>query len=93
MYLILHLSVALNILYILLSSAEPQDRNTKQPSTSTWRKFWVPSSCKCRRADYLPTQFPAQYGILTAFCSCKPVTLQGCYALSCSLFSFKFPTR
>ena len=45
------------------------------------------------RADYLPTHFSAQYGILTAFRSCKRVTLQGCYALSYSLLSLAFATR
>ena len=34
-----------------------------------------------RRADYLPTRRPAQYEILTAFRSCKRVTLQGFHAL------------
>ena len=46
-----------------------------------------------RRADYLPSQFPTQYVILTAFRSCKRVTLQGCYALSYSLLSLAFATR
>ena len=46
-----------------------------------------------RRADYMPTHFPAQYEILTAFRSCKRVTLQGCYALSDSLLSLAFATR
>ena len=46
-----------------------------------------------RRADYLPTCFPVQYEILTAFRSCKRVTLQGCYALSHSLLSLAFATQ
>ena len=50
-------------------------------------KLWM-----LRRADYLPTQFPARNGILMAFCSCKCVTLQGCYAVSDSLLSLTFTT-
>ena len=46
-----------------------------------------------KRADYLPTQFPAQNEILTAFYSCKRVTLQGSYALSDILLSLTFATR
>ena len=45
------------------------------------------------RADYLTTLFPAQYEILTAFHSCKRVTLQGCYTVSYSLLSFTFATQ
>ena len=45
-----------------------------------------------RRADYLPTRFPTQNEILTAFCSCKHVTLQGCYTLSYSLLTLAFAT-
>ena len=41
----------------------------------------------------LPTQLPAQYEILTAFRSCKRVTLQGCYAVSDILLSLAFATR
>ena len=46
-----------------------------------------------RRAYYLPTHFPTQYEILTAFCSCERVTLQGYYALSYSLLFLAFATR
>ena len=46
-----------------------------------------------RRAGYLPTHFPAKYEILMVFCSCKRVTLQGCYALSYSLLSLAFATQ
>ena len=45
-----------------------------------------------RRAEYLPTRFPVQYELLTAFRRCKRVTLQGCYALSYSLLSLAFAT-
>ena len=44
---LLHLSVALNISYSLLSAAQLQDGITKQPSTYVWRLFWIPSRCEC----------------------------------------------
>ena len=44
---LLHLSVALNISYSLLSAAELQDGITKQSSTYVWRVFWIPSSWEC----------------------------------------------
>ena len=46
-----------------------------------------------KATDYLPSRFPAQYEILTAFRNYKRVTLQGCYAFSDSLPSLAFATR
>ena len=46
-----------------------------------------------RRADYLPTQFPAQNEILTAFRSCKHVALQGYFTVSDSLLFLAFATQ
>ena len=46
-----------------------------------------------KATDYLPTRFPAQYEILTAFRNYKRVTLQGCYNFSDSLPSLAFTTR
>ena len=45
--ILLHLSVALNISYSLLSAAELRDGITKQSSTYVWRVFWIPSSWEC----------------------------------------------
>ena len=46
-----------------------------------------------RRADYVPTLFPTQVYVLTAFCGQEHVSLWGAYALSHSLLSLAFATR
>ena len=46
-----------------------------------------------RRADYVPTLFPTQVYVLTAFRGCEHVSLWGAYALSYRLLSLAFATR
>ena len=46
-----------------------------------------------RRADYVPTLFPIQVYVLTAFRGCKHVSLWGAYALSYTFLSLTFATR
>ena len=43
---LLHFSVALNISYSLLSTAELRDGITKQTSTYVWRVLGIQSSCE-----------------------------------------------
>ena len=43
----LRLSVALDISYSLLSTAELRGEITKQPNTYACRMFWIPSSYEC----------------------------------------------
>ena len=46
-----------------------------------------------RRADYVPTPFPTQGCVLTAFRGCESVNLWGACAVSHSLLSLAFATR
>ena len=87
----LHLSVALNISYSLLSTAELQDGITKQPSTYSMKgvfnsiELWM-----LRRADYVPTLMPSQMqgtDSVPWFWTC---ILQGFYNLPHRLLSLAF---
>ena len=91
----LNLSVALNISYSLLSAAELQDVFLK--TTEYLRRMGVFDSIKLwmqERADYVPTLFPTQVYVLTAFRGCEHVvSLWGACTFSHSLLSLAFATR
>ena len=66
----LHLSVALKISYSLLSAAELRGGITNQPNTYASIELRM-----LRRADYFPNPVTTHLLILTAFRSCKHVTV------------------
>ena len=45
--ILLHFSVAVKILYSLLSAAEVEEGIIKQPNPYVWRVFWILSSWEC----------------------------------------------
>ena len=90
----LHLSVALNIWYSLLSAAELRDGIKKQPSAYSMKgvlnsiKLWM-----LRKARYVSTLMPSQMqgtDSIPWFWTC---TLQGFYDLSHSLLSLAFTAQ
>ena len=89
------MSVALNTSYSLLSAVELQDGILK--TTNYLRMMGVFVSIELwmlRRADHVPTLFPTQLYVLTAFCGCEHVSLWGActLSLSYSLLSLAFTT-
>ena len=90
----LNLSVALKISYILHSASELQDGILK--TTKYLCLMGVFDSIKLqmlKRVNYVPTLFPTQVYVLTAFHSCEHVSLWRACALSHSLLSLVFTIR
>ena len=89
--ILLHLSVALNISYSLLSAAELRDGITKQSSTYVWRVFWIPfGNAKQSRLSARPE--PTQHKYWRRYVALN-VWLFKDITLSDSLLSLAFATR
>ena len=90
----LHLSVALNISYSLLFTAELWDGITKQPSTYNLKS--VLDSIELRmliKADYVPTLMPSKMESTDSVPWLWTCTLQGLYNLSHSLLSLALAAK
>ena len=63
----LHLPVALNISYSLLSTGELRDGITKQQSTYIWRAIWFHQAVNAKESRLCAQPWPTQYRVSSDF--------------------------